>query len=359
MAGRPVGLPVRRSKREPCSQHSTVASSTSPSDSGTSACEQTSWIAKTSPSVRTTQTGSSPNSTRTARPRPAQARSARRRRRSADARPSSSVALTRSSSRARSTRRVSRSATAGTPICSITSAKKPRTTSRRASIVRDAAGHQVEQLLVVEPAGRAGVPGAGDLAGLDLQVGHRVGAGAVGEQQVAVQLVGVGAHGLRPDPHVADPDRVRVLALQRALVRDAGLGSAAPRGRRSSRCSWCWPASAKDRPSSSASPPGRGEPHGRADPDQVAAEGDDHVPQPRVPAELRPRARRRAPRRRPSPARRRTVSVAPSPTRSSTLAAQRAPSRRGRGRPRPRRTAADVDDQVAVRRAALAAQRRS
>src|SRR4051794_27407880 len=39
---------------------------------------------------------------------------------------------------------------------------------------RDAAGHQVEQRLVVEATGRAGVAGAGDLAGLDLEVGHRV-----------------------------------------------------------------------------------------------------------------------------------------------------------------------------------------
>ena len=40
VAGRPVGLPVRRSKREPCSQHSTVPSSTSPSESATAAWEQ-------------------------------------------------------------------------------------------------------------------------------------------------------------------------------------------------------------------------------------------------------------------------------------------------------------------------------
>src|SRR3954454_17607687 len=82
----------------------------------------------------------------------------------------------------------------------------------------DATRAQVEQLLVVEPAGGAGVPGADDLAGLDLQVGHGVGTGAVGEHQVAVELVGVGADGGGPDADVADPDRVRVLALQRALV---------------------------------------------------------------------------------------------------------------------------------------------
>src|SRR5690606_26509879 len=37
-------------------------------------------------------------------------------------------------------------------------------------VVGDAAGLEVEQVLVVEPAGRRGVPGAGDLAGEDLQV---------------------------------------------------------------------------------------------------------------------------------------------------------------------------------------------
>src|SRR4051794_7361670 len=57
----------------------------------------------------------------------------------------------------------------------------------------DAARHQVEQLLVVEPAGCGRMSGAGDLSRLDLEVGHAVGARAVGEQQVAVELVGVGA----------------------------------------------------------------------------------------------------------------------------------------------------------------------
>src|SRR5215213_865821 len=47
----------------------------------------------------------------------------------------------------------------------------------------DAPRAEVEQLLVVEPAGGAGVAGADDLAGLDLQVRHRVGPGAVGEHQ--------------------------------------------------------------------------------------------------------------------------------------------------------------------------------
>ena len=84
----------------------------------------------------------------------------------------------------------------------------------------DAPGHQVEQLLVVEAAGGAGVAGADDLAGLDLQVGHRVGPGAVGQDQVAVDLVRVGAGRLGPDQHVADPDGVRVVALQGAPVGD-------------------------------------------------------------------------------------------------------------------------------------------
>ena len=101
-------------------------------------------------------------------------------------------------------------------------------------VLGDAARLQVEQLLVVEPACGGGVPGTLDLAGLDLEVGHRVGAGAVGEHQVAVELVGVGALGLGADEHVADPHGVRGVALQRALVRRRGSGSAARRGRRTS-----------------------------------------------------------------------------------------------------------------------------
>src|SRR3954452_16712931 len=44
----------------------------------------------------------------------------------------------------------------------------------------DAARAEVEQLRAVEPPGAPAVPAPNDLAGLDLQVGHRVGAGAVG-----------------------------------------------------------------------------------------------------------------------------------------------------------------------------------
>ncbi len=62
------------------------------------------------------------------------------------------------------------------------------------------------------------MPGADDLAGEDLQVGHRVGAGAVGEHQVAVELVGVGVDRVGADQDVADPHRVRRLAAQRTLV---------------------------------------------------------------------------------------------------------------------------------------------
>src|SRR3954469_5889743 len=42
-------------------------------------------------------------------------------------------------------------------------------------VLRDAARLQVEQLQVVEAAGGARVTGAGDVAGLDLEVRHRVG----------------------------------------------------------------------------------------------------------------------------------------------------------------------------------------
>ncbi len=70
--------------------------------------------------------------------------------------------------------------------------------------------------------------GAGDLAGLNLQVRYRIGAGSVGEHQVAVHLEGIGAGGLGPDQHIADPDRMRIgfarirVALQRTLVEHVG-----------------------------------------------------------------------------------------------------------------------------------------
>ena len=91
-------------------------------------------------------------------------------------------------------------------------------------VLRDAARLQVEQLLVVEPAGGRRVAGTLDLAGLDLQVGHRVGLAAVGEHEVAVLLVGLDALGDLADQHVADPHGVRALALQRALVDDVAAG---------------------------------------------------------------------------------------------------------------------------------------
>ena len=56
-----------------------------------------------------------------------------------------------------------------------------------------------------------------DLAGLDLQVGHGVRRAAVGEDQVAVLLVGLDALGDLADQHVADPDGVGALTLERTL----------------------------------------------------------------------------------------------------------------------------------------------
>ena len=93
-------------------------------------------------------------------------------------------------------------------------------------VLGDAAGLQVEQLLVVEAPGGARVAGAADVAGLDLEVRDRLGARAVGEDEVAVGLVGVGADGIGSDEHVADPDAAGARALQRALVEDVALGVA-------------------------------------------------------------------------------------------------------------------------------------
>ena len=75
-------------------------------------------------------------------------------------------------------------------------------------------------MLLVEPAGRGGVARALDVAGLDLQVGHGVRAGALGEDEVAVELVRVDAQGVGTDEDVAHPHGARVRALQRTLVHD-------------------------------------------------------------------------------------------------------------------------------------------
>src|SRR6201991_2019921 len=93
-------------------------------------------------------------------------------------------------------------------------------------VLGDAAALQVEQLLVVETARGARLPGSDDLARLDLEVGHRVGARVLGEHQVAVELERLGALRGGADDHVADPDGVRVRralpALQRVLVQHVG-----------------------------------------------------------------------------------------------------------------------------------------
>ncbi len=126
VAGSPVGLPVRRSKREPCSQHSTVHSSTSPSLSATAACEQMSSTAKTSSPLRATATSWSPERHRerlVLEDVGQGAGSLERHERSFSTFFSSSA----------STVAFSDSSMAGTPILRIRSLKKPCTTRRRAS----------------------------------------------------------------------------------------------------------------------------------------------------------------------------------------------------------------------------------
>ncbi len=129
VAGGPVGLPVRRSKREPCSQHSIAQSSTSPSDSATAACEHSSSIAKTSSPSRTMATSRPSTSTRSGRAVGRARRARRRARRSCGQQP-----CDRRSSRAPPRRcSISCSSSSGTPILRIRSLKKPCTTRRRAS----------------------------------------------------------------------------------------------------------------------------------------------------------------------------------------------------------------------------------
>src|SRR5699024_2995963 len=150
--------------------------------------------------------------------------------------------------------------------------------------LRNAARTQVEQLLVVEPAGGRGVPGPLDLAGLDLQVRHRVGAGTVGEHQVAVQLVGVGALGLLADQHVTDPHAVRLVSLQGALVGDPGdavrYGVVHEPPVLLVLAGVCEVQSVHLHV-----PAGGGERGLRGEPDHITTEGDDHVPQSGIPAD--------------------------------------------------------------------------
>src|SRR6185312_9073526 len=90
-------------------------------------------------------------------------------------------------------------------------------------VLRDAASLKVEELLVIEASRRARMARAEDVAGLDLEVRNRVGARALGEQQVTVLLVAVGAGGGGTDQDVADPHCPCAVALERALVAHPGL----------------------------------------------------------------------------------------------------------------------------------------
>ena len=219
MAGGPVGSPVRRSKREPCSQHSRVQPSSSPSDSETLACVQVSSTAvhvavggvhDRDPAALDLGQGGAHGRQLV---EPADPHEAGVGDLLAHAAPPAS---------SRSMAAIRRLLDLGDADPADDAGEEPAHDEAAGLVLGDAARHQVEQLLVVEPAGGGGVPGTLDLTGLDLEVGHRVGARALGEHQVAVELVGVGALGAGADQHVADPHGVRAVALQRALVLDVG-----------------------------------------------------------------------------------------------------------------------------------------
>ena len=69
--------------------------------------------------------------------------------------------------------------------------------------------------------------GSLDLPRLQLEIGDGVGTRAVGEDEIAIDLVGIDAHGLGTHEDIADPHGVRVLALECALVehRARAMGS--------------------------------------------------------------------------------------------------------------------------------------
>ena len=126
--------------------------------------------------------------------------------------------------------------------------------------------------------------GSGDLTGLDLEVGDAVGTGAVGEQQVAVELVGVGADRVGTDDDVADPHGVRLLTLQRALV---GHSAAALRlvVVDQQPVFEVLTVVREEQAEQLRVATGAGETGDRVDPHQVAAQGDDHRLEPRVAAD--------------------------------------------------------------------------
>ncbi len=85
-------------------------------------------------------------------------------------------------------------------------------TSRLAVVLGQAVGAQVEELLGIDLGDGGGV-GAAHVVGLDLQAGDGVGVGALGEEQVARLLEGVGLLRAGVDDDVALPHRARA-ALQ-------------------------------------------------------------------------------------------------------------------------------------------------
>ena len=139
--------------------------------------------------------------------------------------------------------------------------------------------------MIFQPAAGAGVARAGHLAGQDLQVGHRVDPGAVGQHQVPVVLVGVRAGGLGPDRDVADPHRVRAVALQGALVGDPaaavalGVVDEQP-------VLQVLPGVGEVQAAQLGVAAGPGVADRRGQPDHAAAERDRGVRDPRVPADL-------------------------------------------------------------------------
>ena len=87
----------------------------------------------------------------------------------------------------------------------------------------NAAGFEVEQLLVVEASHRRGMAGTDDVAVLDFEVRLGIGDGTRGQNQVTVELVRVGAGCGRLDECIAHPGGVCALAVKRALIDHAGL----------------------------------------------------------------------------------------------------------------------------------------
>src|SRR5687768_15370528 len=214
MAGSESALPLVTSNAAPCHAQVRRCPSTSPSDSGKSLCEQLSRSAYNAPSVFTMQIASPSTSTRSVDPGSMAAASATRTKPSTISRlPSADLCRDRFAELF-DHRRHRQSAEHLTEEAEHDEALR--------LLARNAARHQVEELLLVDLTDRRAVR-ALHVVRFDLEVRQRVGARIARQEQVPVGLVRVGVLRARMHADDAAEDRAR-RAVEGALVEQVALG---------------------------------------------------------------------------------------------------------------------------------------